>query len=314
VAARRRRPLGGCAVPLQEDSMGDPGPPRREPAHTEASVGTEVLIGLCFLATTAAVIGLGWVYAVGGQVQLEGALLFVALGGLSLGLGLWAKKFMPVGEFVEERPPWGSTEEERELFTADFDRGERLLTRRGTLLKLLGGALAAFGVVALFPLRSLGPRPGNGFRTTPWRRGKRLVDEHGAPIHRDDVATDSAITVFPEGAPEATRAQTQTMLIRVQPGVLDRDTAAHAPDGFVAYSKVCTHAGCPVALYQVETHQLLCPCHQSLFDVTDRARPVFGPATRALPQLPLYFDDAGYLRAGGDFPGPVGPGFWDLPS
>lgn len=292
--------------------MGDPGPPRPEPHRTEASVGTELLIGACFLASTAATVGLGWVYAVGGQVQAEGALLFVALGGLSLGLGLWAKKFMPVGDFVEERHPWGSADEERELFAEDFTRGEKLLTRRGTLLKLLVGALGAFGLLALFPIRSLGPRPGADFKRTAWRRGKRLVDEHGKPVHRDDLDTDSTLTVFPEGAPEITRAETQTMLIRIQPGVLRRRKGT--VDGYVAFSKVCTHAGCPVALYQVETHQLLCPCHQSLFDVTDGAKPVFGPATRSLPQLPLVVDGDGYLRAGGDFPNPVGPGFWDLPS
>ena len=79
----------------------------------------------------------------------------------------------------------------------------------------------------------------------------------------------------------------------------------------IAYSKICTHVGCPVGLYQADTHELLCPCHQSTFDVLDGARPRFGPATRSLPQLPLAVDGDGFLTAQSDFTEPVGPGFWN---
>ena len=131
------------------------------------------------------------------------------------------------------------------------------------------------------------------------------------PVNVGDLEVGGVITVFPEG--NVGSADSQTLLIRLanhavttRPG---RET--WAPEGYVAYSKVCTHAGCPVGLYQAGTERLLCPCHQSTFDVLDGARPVFGPAARSLPQLPLAVDGSGYVVSRGDFSGPVGPGFWD---
>ena len=117
--------------------------------------------------------------------------------------------------------------------------------------------------------------------------------------------------MFPEGVTEDERPDSQTLLIHVGSGVLRPREGREewSPDGFVAFSKVCTHAGCPVGLYQEATHQLICPCHQSVFDVTDAATPVFGPATRPLPQLPLRIED-GYLVAADGFDEPVGPAFW----
>jgi ubiquinol-cytochrome c reductase iron-sulfur subunit len=85
------------------------------------------------------------------------------------------------------------------------------------------------------------------------------------------------------------------------------------PEGLIAVSKVCTHAGCPVGLYQATTHQLLCPCHQSAFDVLDGAKPVFGPAAAPLPQLPLEIDADGHVRSRGDFVAPIGPAWWSRP-
>ena len=85
-------------------------------------------------------------------------------------------------------------------------------------------------------------------------------------------------------------------------------------DGIICYSKICTHVGCPISLYERTTHHLLCPCHQSTFDLGDAGRVVFGPAARALPQLPLTVDDEGYLVARSDFTEPVGPSFWERDS
>ncbi len=122
---------------------------------------------------------------------------------------------------------------------------------------------------------------------------------------------DSFVTVFPEGY--VGDGQAQAVLIRVQPDQLALpDGNAGAPEGFVAYSKICTHLGCPVGLYLAATHELRCPCHQSTFDVLDGAVPVYGPASRPLPQLPLEFGEDGFLRATGDFDGPVGPAFWQI--
>lgn len=288
-------------------------PARREAARRDP--GKEVLIGAVLAASILASAGLGVVYALGGHVQAEGLLLGVALGGIAAGLGLWARDFMPTEEFSEERPDRTSSEADRQAFAADFEQGGRTVTRRRMLLTLLTGSLGALGAVALFPIRSLGPSPLPELRHTSWRAGVRLVDREGIPIRRDTLQVNGVLTVFPEGTEgPVEEAQNQTLLIRTEPGLLrpDAEREGWSPEGYVAFSKVCTHAGCPVGLYESETHQLVCPCHQSLFDVTDRAKPVFGPATRALPQLPLEIDDEGFLVAGGDYPEPVGPGFWSF--
>ena len=274
----------------------------------------ELAVAASLVATIVACACLVVVYARGGNVQLEGVGIAVACGGLAVGLGLWAKRFMPGGEAVEERHDLASTDEEVRAFAADFERGEQLLTRRGLLLALLGSGITAIGVVALLPFRSLGPRPLGALRTTGWRRGTRLVDESGNLVRRDQLDVDGVLTVFPEGydGNVTTEADSQVILIRLRDGELRPRPGREswAPDGNVAYSKVCTHAGCPVGLYDTRSHQLVCPCHQSLFDVIDGARPVFGPATRSLPQLPLSVDADGHLVADGDFPEPIGPAFW----
>ena len=183
--------------------------------------------------------------------------------------------------------------------------------RRRFLLRMFGAAAGALGLAAIFPVASLGPRPGNSLFVTKWRKGARVVNEQGRLVMVDDLDVGGVITVFPEG--HVGVADSQTLLIRVskksvttRPG---RET--WAPEGYVAYSKVCTHAGCPVGLYQQDIERLLCPCHQSTFEVLDGARPVFGPATRSLPQLPLMIDDDGQLRAQDDYNEPIGPGFWN---
>ena len=172
-------------------------------------------------------------------------------------------------------------------------------------------AVAALGVALVFPIRSLGPRPGKGFKSTPFRRGVRLVTA-GGPAHPGRRTSRS--TAWSPPSPRATRtsADAPTLLIRPNRPVQPRPGREDwTPDGLVAYSKLCTHVGCPVGLYQAGEHLLLCPCHQSTFDVLDGARPVFGPAARSLPQLPLEIDDEGYVVAHGDFSAPPGPGFWD---
>ena len=171
---------------------------------------------------------------------------------------------------------------------------------------------AALGVAALFPIRSLGPSPGDTLYRTPWRRGMRLRDETGRLVKAGELEQGSFATVFPETAPGS--ADGQAVLVRVDPTSLrlPEDRADGAPDGYVCYSKVCTHLGCPIGLYLAQTHELRCPCHQSTFDVLNGAEPVYGPADRPLPQLLLEVDDEGYLTAKGDFTGPVGPGFWTI--
>jgi ubiquinol-cytochrome c reductase iron-sulfur subunit len=275
------------------------------------SAAAERLAAGAFVVSMLAALGLAATYLAGGQPQVEGALLALALGGIGVGLVAWAKRFLPGEEVAEERAPLASSAEELRAFTGDFERGGQAVGRRRLLVRLLGGSLAALGVAALFPVRSLGPRPGRGLFTTAYRPGARLVDADGRLLRPADVPAHSVVTVWPEG--DAGAGDSPTLLLNVGDRVLAPPPGREGwtVDGIVAYSKLCTHTGCPVGLYQSELNLLLCPCHQSTFDVLRGAEPIFGPAARPLPQLPLAVDDAGYLVATGDFSAPVGPGFWN---
>lgn len=286
--------------------MSDPSTPRPPgPGDRRA----ERQVALSFLVTTASAVGLGVVYWRGGQPQLEGGLLALAFAGLCVGFVTWAQHLLPQGPFTDERHPMASSAADREGLDEDVERGGAL-SRRKLLVRTLGLAAAALGGAALFPIRSLGPRPGRALKVTPWRRGLRLVTEDGQAVRATDVPTNGLVTVFPEGSPGS--ADGQAVLIRVERDLLKPSPGREgwSPQGLIAYSKLCTHAGCPVGLYQADTHQLLCPCHQSTFDVLQHARPVFGPAAAALPQLPLRVTGDGYIEATGDFSAPVGPAFW----
>jgi ubiquinol-cytochrome c reductase iron-sulfur subunit len=289
-------------------------PPQRgadDPTRRGARV--ERAAAVSFLLAMGAAIALTVVYWEGGQPQAEGILLAVVLGGIGVGIVLWAKHFMPTEEVAEDRHPMESSEEDIAAFTADFQAGGSTLQRRRVLVATAGGACAALGVALLFPIRSLGPRPGRGFKQTAYKGGDiRVVDEDGMPVQPRDLPVDGFITVWPDGHTDD--ADASTLLIHFRS---DQDFQPEAGredwtvDDIVAYSKICTHVGCPVGLYQAELGLLLCPCHQSTFDVMRHAKPIFGPAARSLPQLPLALDDDGFIIATGDFSGPVGPGFWD---
>jgi ubiquinol-cytochrome c reductase iron-sulfur subunit len=269
-------------------------------------------ITLAFGVSAFASIGLAVTYLFGGQTQVEGALLGMALGGLAVGLIIWAKELMPGGPYVEERKPLVHPGEREEAAEAIVSGGQ-VVERRGFLGKMLGGALASLGVAALFPIRSLGESPGEALSHTAWEEGARLVTLDDAPVRPESLDVGGVLTVFPEGHAEA--ADSQTLLIRVDPEEYRAPAGREdwAPEGFVAFSKICTHAGCPVGLYQAATQELFCPCHQSVFSVLDSAAPSEGPATRPLPQLPLAIDEDGFIVAQGDFNEPVGPGFWNRP-
>jgi len=266
-----------------------------------------------FVLSMLAGIALFIVYFTGGQTQLEGVFFFVALAGLGIGVGLWGTHLLAAREAVEERHELSSGPEMRQAFEEAL--GEEVgpeIKRRGLLLGLLAGAGSALGLALLLPVISLGPAPGNSLKTTGWRKGLRAVDENGKLIDLNAVPEDGFLTVYPEG--EVGRADSQALLIRVPKGLLQLPPGRMAgvpDDSYVCYSKLCTHAGCPVGLYRAETRTLLCPCHQSQFNVLDGAKPFFGPAARPLPQLPLGVDDEGHLVALSDFTAPVGPAFWD---
>jgi ubiquinol-cytochrome c reductase iron-sulfur subunit len=262
--------------------------------------------GLSALASVALVV----VYVTGGNAQIEGVLLALALGGIGAGIVIWAIRLLDVPIEVEEHESLASTPEQRSeaVSAAELET----VTRRRFLVRLLLGAGAALTAALAIPALSLGPQPGRALFTTGWRRGSRVVDGDGQPIRPGDLGLGTVRPVFPEDA--IGRADAATLLIRVRPAELrlEGDRAGWAPEGAIGYSKICTHAGCPVGLYRAEDNALLCPCHQSTFDVLRGAVPTFGPAARRLPQLPMGVDDDGYLVALDDFPEPVGPSFWNV--
>jgi ubiquinol-cytochrome c reductase iron-sulfur subunit len=258
------------------------------------------------------------------EVTLSTRLLGVGLGLALFCIGAgaihWAKTLMPDDEVVNERKPMRSSEADRAEAVAVMKEGAAGagLGRRKLIRNSLLGALAPLGLLAIIPLRDLGPLPGAKLAATWWKEGRRLVtDPTGRPIKPADIPIGGVIHVTAEGIDDSPhpldeRAKATTLVIRLEPDeIKNKKQRDWSVDGIVAYSKICTHVGCPVGLYEQQTHHLLCPCHQSTFDVTRDCAVIFGPAARPLPQLPLAVDDEGYLVARADFQEPIGPSFWE---
>lgn len=242
--------------------------------------------------------------------------LAICLGGIGFGLVSWAKYLDLDEHVVQQRQPLRATPAEQADLVDDIDETARTLGRRPLLVALFAGSLGSLVVGFVGPIGSLGPKPGGERASTAWRSGSRLVTLDGSPIAVDSVGYDQLATVFPEGFEG--RDDSQVVLLRLDPSLYtERTVEGGVVEGWVAYSKICTHAGCSVGLFGVDSRppdvlrQLVCPCHQSVFDPADAARPVGGPATRSLPQLPIGSDDDGYLIALSDFDRPVGPLAWD---
>jgi ubiquinol-cytochrome c reductase iron-sulfur subunit len=239
----------------------------------------------------------------GHQTQWLGLALGLAFGLLTLACMVIAHSLVVTEKLAEPYPDDGHPEEQQALDQLVEESGSRF-TRRG-LVKLAGaGALGTLGLAALTPVASLGPVLDTSVLTkTPWRRGRRLVDESGRPISAADIEAEAFYTAYPEGA-DRELIGSPLVVVRIGPGSA----------GVVAYSKICTHAGCAIALYRKPTFRdtqprpaLVCPCHYSSFDPARNGKVVFGPAGRPLPRLPLEIDGDGNLRAAGNFSGPVGP-------
>jgi ubiquinol-cytochrome c reductase iron-sulfur subunit len=279
------------------------------PGHAGPARPTAILVALG--VAIAAGVAVTVVYALGGQPQLEGALLGLTLGGIAVALIVFARRMLPGGHFVQVREDLPGMEDERASVAAAFQTGAAPIERRGLMVKMFGLAVGALGLAALFPIRSLGTSPGSSLRHTDWKKGTRVVTRNGQPVRLEEVDVNTILTVFPEDHPDS--ADAQTVLLRLPPDVRAPGPGNWTVEGVVAFSKICTHAGCPVGLYQAQTHELFCPCHQSTFSVPQGAKPTFGPATRRLPQLPIGLDDQGFVVATGDFTEPVGPGFWSRP-
>jgi len=245
------------------------------------------------------------------------SLLFIGLGAVH-----WAKTLMPDNEVIAHRHEFRSPDSDRDDFVKTAKEGAAAagLGRRSLIKRSMGLALGLVGISPIFLLRDLGPTPGDDFKKTSWKAGTRLVTDPGdRPIRAEDLEVGAVAQTLPElpagqdHRPLSDIGKDAVLLIRLRPEDfnLDPERLSWTYQGIIAFSKICSNMGCAVALYEQQTKHLLCPCHQSTFDVTRAAKVIFGPAARPLPQLAITVDEEGYLIAQAPFNEPVGPSFWE---
>ncbi|MEW2494547.1 Rieske 2Fe-2S domain-containing protein [Streptomyces nodosus] len=332
----------GAAVTVADENhpFADPGLPphehRIQDIDEQAAKRSERTVALLFTLSMLATVGFIasyvtitpnksiYVFPIGHISAMNFAL------GLTLGVALfaigaaavhWARTLMSDVEVADERHPIEAPPEVKAKVLDDFQQGakESQLGRRKLIRNTMFGALALFPLSGVVLLRDLGPLPGTKLRHTMWSKGKLLVNMNtNQPLRPSDVAVGSLTFAKPEGLEEHDEdfqtqiAKAALMIVRLQPeNIKDKQELEWSHEGIVAYSKICTHVGCPISLYEQQTHHALCPCHQSTFDLSDGARVIFGPAGHALPQLRIGVNADGYLEALGDFAEPVGPAFWE---
>ena len=343
-------PSPGLAVAVHDPVKVPDLPPHRErvtdkdPAKMQSAVRTVYTLFYISLAGSIWAIAAYMLFPIEdgrvSSIQLNNLFigLGIALALLALGIGAihWSKAIMSDKEFIEYRHPTRGRDSTRAAAVQAFaDANEESgFGRRGVITGSLFAALIASILPGIVLFRGLAPfstpsDPQAGdpvalLKNTMWEKGMRLAhDPTGRAIKASEVTLGSAFQIIPEPLADIShhdgyleqKAKAIVLLVRLRPEQLSPDTNRldWAYDGIVAYSKVCTHVGCPVALYEQQTHHLLCPCHQSQFDVANGAAVIFGPAARPLPQLPITVDDEGYLIAQDDFQEPVGPSFWERP-
>lgn len=327
----------GTAV-VASDAFTNPGLPPHNPRVTDLDPKKERQasrrVGGLFLLSIAGSIFAIVAYIVfpiipGDQASVRLNTMFLGIGitlaliPLGIGAVYWAKNLMKNDELVEMRHGTRGTDATRDAAAKVFSVGnaESGFTRRKLIRNSLIGALAVFPLPAIVMFRDLAPAddPVQLLKHTMWKKGTRLaIDPSGVPIKASDVTLGSVFHVIPADLHDAEhvldeKAKAAVLLMRLDPADLNElpERKDWSYQGIVAYSKICTHVGCPVALYEQHTHHLLCPCHQSTFDVTNHCEVIFGPAKRPLPQLPISVDSEGYLVAQSDFHEPVGPSFWE---
>jgi ubiquinol-cytochrome c reductase iron-sulfur subunit len=289
-----------------------------------ASARAELLVALLLVLTGACGLGFFVLYLIGvsHSTQWLGLAIGLAFAFLAGAFVVAGKAVVPQEVEVEERPELVREPEEREVVAFVQQSGEGV-SRRRLLTRAAGVAGIGLGAALIAPAASLGPNVGERIDATDWRRGVRVVDERGKPILADDVAEETFAIGFPEGREKRTLSA-PIVIVRLAPADLHlpagRDPARWAPEGIVAYSQICTHAGCAISLYRKPTFPptqprpaLVCPCHYSTFDPARGAKVIFGPAGRPLPQLPLTIDPATReLRAAGGYSGSVGPAWFNV--
>jgi ubiquinol-cytochrome c reductase iron-sulfur subunit len=333
---------------LATDDGGDAtaGPRPGEDLDVTEARRAERIVALLFVISFLASLGFIAAYVLsgrnGGMHGIEramwsnyglGTTMTIAFLAMAAGITVWFRRLMTSKQVVQQRGEMTSDPESRQAFTENFMQGavDSGVTRRPLLRRTLLLAAAPLGLAPLVLLRDLGPLPEKKLRHTYWqvaieqahRQGKKgarmVVDGTYMPLRRADFDSPGGmITVVPEGIDKLPNlldelAKAATVLINLPENVLEpvKGRENWHVGGIVAYSKICTHVGCPVALYEQTTHHILCPCHQSTFDAPKGAKVLFGPAARPLPQLPIGVDDQGYLIALSDYQEPVGPTFWE---
>jgi ubiquinol-cytochrome c reductase iron-sulfur subunit len=316
--------------------------PRRADTDPRAAKRAERQVGFLFLGSgLASALFLVFYFA----TPIDDVIRFPGFGytnasnlllGVTMGLALfligaaaihWAKKLMPDVEVIQERAPEASEQEHRDALLEEYRRGkdESGLARRPFIFGSMAAALGLAGLPAIVLLRDLGPLPGTALNETMWEPGMHiLIAETYQKIRPEDLEVGTLVSAVPEGIEEVMEeegnlnalAKAAVMLIKMDPAdiVADQTPEGAEPwtyEGIMCFSKICTHVGCALGLYEQLTHHMLCPCHQSTFDLADKGNVIFGPAARALPQLAITVDEDGYLIAREGFAEPVGPSFWE---
>ncbi|MGW2086450.1 cytochrome bc1 complex Rieske iron-sulfur subunit [Streptomyces sp. NPDC001880] len=328
------------AVEVADDPFADPGLPAHKPRIQDiderAAKRSERAVAFMFTLSMLATIGfiasyvifpvdkIVYIWPFGHVSALNfslGLTLGVALFAIGAGAVHWARTLMSDVEVADDRHPIEATPEVKAKVLADFAAGaeESAFGRRKLIRNTMFGALALVPLSGVVLLRDLGPLPEKKLRTTLWAKGKQLINMNTMePLRPEDVTVGSLTFAMPEGLKEDAHdfqnqiAKAALMIIRIEPeNIKDKREREWAHEGIVAFSKICTHVGCPISLYEQQTHHVLCPCHQSTFDLSDGARVIFGPAGHALPQLRIGVNSEGNLEALGDFEEPVGPAFWE---
>ncbi|KOV70968.1 ubiquinol-cytochrome c reductase iron-sulfur subunit [Streptomyces sp. MMG1121] len=331
---------GAVSVADEENPFSDPGLPphehRIQDIDERAAKRSERVVALLFTVSMLATVAFIacylaiphdksiFVFPIGHISALNfslGLTLGVALFCIGAGAVHWARTLMSDVEMADDRHAIEAPPETRAKVLEDFRQGaeESGFGRRKLIRNTMFGALTLVPLSGVFLLGGLGPAPKTMLRHTLWAKGKRLVNMNtNQPLRPEDIAVGSLTFAKPDGLEETAEdfqneiAKAALMIVRLQPGnIKDKRELDWSHEGVVAFSKICTHVGCPISLYEQQTHHVLCPCHQSTFDLSDGARVIFGPAGHALPQLRIGVDSEGYLQALGDFEEPVGPAFWE---
>ncbi|UGS38364.1 QcrA and Rieske domain-containing protein [Capillimicrobium parvum] len=295
--------------------------PEADPREREiqADRRAETLVALLLFAAAACAIAFIVFYVVDDDTQLLGLAAGLALALIAAALMVAGLRVVPQVTEVEPRPELDDRVEQEEVVD-EVRRGGEGVSRRKLLFAAGGAAGAAVAAAAVVPAASLGPRVDHRPGESPWRRGTRLMTEDGVRLRAADVTPGAFVTAFPEGA-DMRELGSPVILVRLPVADLRLPAARArwAPEGILAYSKICTHSGCAIALFRSPKYEptsrppgLVCPCHYSTFDPAAAAKVVFGPAGRPLPQLPLEIDAEGVLRASGPMSGPVGPAWWGV--